>query len=109
MIRVEKGQTYTAHRVRSGVSKAGPWELIAVKGLGGDRREITLYVKNNPSHIREGEPFKVTSIESVQVNALKDEEGNWTRDKMSATVYVETALPVDPVGDLGLDLGGDLL
>lgn len=109
MIRVEKGGVYLAHRVRSGVSKTGPWELIAVKGQGGDRREITLYVKNYPSRIREGEPFRVTGIEAVQVNALKDDEGNWTREKMSADVYVETALPVDPVGDLGLDIGGGLL
>lgn len=103
MIFIERGKAYLAHRVRSGVSEKGPWELITVKGQGYDRREIALYVMNNPSHIEEGDPFRVTDILSVRVNAEKDESGNWTKTKVSAMVYVETALPVDPVGDLGLD------
>lgn len=109
MIRIDKGGIYTAHRVRSGTSSKGDWELIVVKGIGNDKREINLYIMNHPSRIREGEPFKVTEILAVQVNALKDDEGNWTKQKMSADVYVETALPVDPVGDLGLGLGVNLL
>lgn len=108
MVKIEKGGTYRAYRVRSGVSEKGPWELIAIKGDKGDRREMTLYVINYPSNIREFEEFKVTGIESVQVNAEKDVNGEWTRTKVSARVYVETALPCNPFDVLGDDYDGGL-
>ena len=109
MVKIEKGGVYKAHRVRSGTSRKGDWELIAVKGLGDDRREITVYVENHPSHVREGDPFVVTDIVCVTVKAYQDEEGNWTRNKMYINAMVETALPVNPVADLGYDETGGLL
>lgn len=104
MIRIEVGGVYEAKRVRSGTSSKGDWELIVVKpDKKGERREVTLYVDNCPSGIREGDKFRVRYIESVSVNGNKGSNGEWLHDKTSMTVNIDIVEKFDPC-DVDSDL-----
>lgn len=73
-----------AHAVKQGDT----WELIKVKGIGKDRKTVTLWPTNAPTGIKEGDTFRVTSIESFKVASKKDPRGEW-RDEISLNVAVE--------------------
>lgn len=109
MNRIETEGIYRAHRVREGTSAKGFWQLVAVKAEGRDRREITLYIRNAPADIREGEFFRVKEIHAITVNAAKDENGEWTRDRMSADVTIKPIMEEQPIDLETFVPGGDIL
>lgn len=108
MIRIEVGGVYKAHRVRSGTSEKGDWELVAVRAEGKERREVTLFIDNLPSGIKEGDKFRVRYIEAFTVNAQKDARGEWRNDRTSAVVNIDIVEKADPC-DVDFDLPGGLL
>ena len=105
MIKIKVGDVYKAHRVRTGTSAKGDWELVAVRAEGKERREVTLFIDNIPSGLKEGDTFRVRYIESFTVNAQKDQRGEWTKDKMSGEVNIDIVEKADPC-DVDFDLPG---
>lgn len=73
---VEKGMNYTAQRVRSGSSPKGQWELISVVDNRG-KNPITVYVRNMPCGVVEGQKFNVEELFSVKYGFKKDKFEKW--------------------------------
>jgi hypothetical protein len=84
IIKVNGPDPLVAHAVKQGDT----WELIKVKGIGKDRKTVTLWPTNAPTGIKEGDTFRVTAIESFKVASKKDPRGEW-RDEISLNVAVE--------------------
>jgi hypothetical protein len=84
IIKVNGPDPLVAHAVKQGDT----WELIRVKGLGKDRKLVTLWPTNAPTGIKEGDTFRVTSIESFKVASKQDPRGGW-HDEISLNVAVE--------------------
>ena len=83
IIKVNGPDPLVAHAVKRGDT----WELIRVKGIK-DRKLVTLWPTNAPTGIKEGDTFRVTSIESFKVSSKKDPRGLW-HDEISLNVAVE--------------------
>lgn len=88
MVELKIGETYEAHRVRSGSNDRGLWELISVRDAGKSRKAITIWPDNKPSGVKEGGKFRVKVITSVKNSARQDPKGGW-RDDVSITAEVE--------------------
>jgi len=84
IIKVNGPDPLVAHSVKQGDT----WELIKVKGIGKDRKLVTLWPTNAPTGIKEGDTFRVTNIASFKVASKKDNRGEW-RDEISLNVAVE--------------------
>lgn len=84
IIKVNGPDPLVAHSVKKGDT----WELIKVKGIGKDRKTVTLWPTNAPTGIKEGDTFRVTAIESFKVASKKDPRGEW-HDEISLNVAVE--------------------
>lgn len=72
------GKQYKAFRHRTGSSRIGEWELITTFDDAG-RNEITIYVNNRPSQVKEGKEFTLGMINSIRVGFKKDRNGNWKK------------------------------
>ena len=77
-----------ANKVSSGGNGGRSWELIKIKGIGKDRKTVTLWPTDAPSGIKEGDTFRVTKILSVKYASKQDQRGEW-RDEVSLNVAVE--------------------
>ena len=77
-----------ADKVKSGGNGGRSWEFIKIKGIGKDRKTVTLWPTNTPSGIKEGDTFRVTSIASFKVASKQDHRGEW-HDEISLNVAVE--------------------
>lgn len=77
-----------ADKVKSGGNGGRSWEFIKVKGIGKDRKTVTLWPTDAPSGIKEGDSFRVTKILSVKYASKQDQRGEW-RDEVSLNVAVE--------------------
>ena len=102
MIRVEKGNVYSAFRFRSGVSERGRWEIIMVRETGPSKQEMTIVPAEVPSGVAEGGQFKIKEIHRVDRKKKKDAEGKWTLTDVCITASIEPM----KVGEVNLD--GDL-
>jgi len=89
IIKVNGPDPLVAHAVKQG----NTWELIRVKGIGKDRKLVTLWPTNAPTGIKEGDTFRVTSIESFKVASKQDPRGGW-HDEISLNVAVEKVGPM---------------
>ena len=76
MTSVRQGGNCTAKRCRSGVSSKGPWELITFSDNNG-RNEITIWVKNSPSGVTEGQQFHIDDIIEVKFGMKKNNNDRW--------------------------------
>lgn len=79
MISVKTDSVYTAARKISGSSDKGDWVLLKVLDENG-RNGISLFARNLPCEINEGEPFKVEKIYSVSSKNKQDKNGVWRTD-----------------------------
>lgn len=95
MIKIEEGGTYKAARFRSGKTDKGYWELLTVKADKGKGQTITLFPKNLPTNMYEGNEFIVKKIHSVKLKSAKDSNGEWTRQDVSIDCDIERIQPVD--------------
>jgi len=77
-----------ADKVKSGVKSGRSWEFIKIKGIGKDRKTVTLWPTNAPTGIKEGDTFRVTNIASFKVASKQAPNGDW-RDEISLNVDVE--------------------
>lgn len=102
MIRVERGNVYTAFRYRSGISDKGRWEVIMVRESGPSKQEMTIFPANLPSGVSEGAKFKVKDILSVTRKKRKDAEGKWTMTDVCILANVEL------MNSEEINLNGDL-
>lgn len=88
MLKLEKGNTYTASRVRSGSGSRGDWELVVIRPEGKARQEITIFPTNVPCGVKEGDVFSVKEISAVSVKRSKNAEGVWSGDKTSVDAVI---------------------
>jgi len=72
-----EGEIYFAHKIWTGLSNVGPYEIIQVRAAGKRQPTIGLSVMNVPSGITHRGAFRVERIHSVLVRNSKDEHGNW--------------------------------
>jgi hypothetical protein len=93
MVRIQKGLTYTAKMVRSGVSSRGDWELIKVSDERG-RRDITIWPENKPSGVQDGGQFVVEEITEVSYGARKRND-KWVEDVGVSAIVRPTSTPKD--------------
>lgn len=77
-----------ADKVKSGGNADRHWEFIKIRGLGKDRKTVTLWPTDAPSGIKEGDSFRVTKILSFKVMSKQDPRGEW-HDEISLNVAVE--------------------
>lgn len=77
-----------ADKVKSGGNADRHWEFIKIRGLGKDRKTVTLWPTDAPSGIKEGDSFRVTKILSFKVMSKQDQRGEW-HDEISLNVAVE--------------------
>lgn len=76
MTSVRQGGNFTAKRCRSGVSSRGAWELITFSDNNG-RNEITIWVMNTPSGVKEGQQFHIDDIIEVKFGMKKNTNDRW--------------------------------
>ena len=97
------GKCYKAYRHRSGTSPKGNWELITSFDDAG-RNQVTIFVKNQPSQINEGDTFKLGMIYSIRVGFKKDRNGAWEKViSLDADVFppdYKIALCDDPFSEI---------
>ena len=74
--------------VAESVKSSNDWELIKIKGSGGDKKTVALFPSNFPTGIQAGDSFRVTEIEGFKYSSKKDARGIW-RDNISLTVKAE--------------------
>lgn len=77
MTELQEGKVYTALRVRSGANDAhGHWELIAVRDSKG-KNEVTIYTRNIPSGVKEGQKFNLERIHRLKFGYKQDRDNRW--------------------------------
>lgn len=76
MNRITAGKVFTAARQRSGSGSKGKWELLVTQDEQGSN-DITIFVGNMPSNVREGGQFRIERIISVSSAKRQDGEGKW--------------------------------
>lgn len=76
MNRITAGKIFTAARQRSGSGSKGKWELLVTQDEQGSN-DITIFVGNMPSNVREGGQFRIERIISVSSSKRQDGEGRW--------------------------------
>lgn len=67
MVNMTVDNVYVAEKVRSGMNKQGPWELIMLKGEGNDKSFIKIFPDRVPSGVKEGGKFRVQYVNSVSL------------------------------------------
>lgn len=91
MNKVEAGNIYTAAKQRSGETQRGAWELIAVTNERG-KEEVTIFTRNIPSGVVEGQQFLVKEIHSATFRFRKDQNERWQPNiSIEATVQPITS------------------
>lgn len=100
MIKLNRGGVYTAHRVRSGTSGRGDWELIVTKAEGKGRQSLTIFPSNLPTGIREGGTFVVDDISEVEIKATKNKDGTFGKDVTNVIAVVKPCADLDGIDDL---------
>lgn len=67
MVNLIVDNTYVAAKVRSGMNKQGPWEMIMLAGEGNDKSVIKVFPDRVPSGVKEGGKFRVQYVNSVSI------------------------------------------
>ena len=93
IVNPKNSEPLVADKVRSGGNGGRSWEFIKIKGIGKDRKTVTLWPTNAPSGIKEGDTFRVTKILSFKVASKQDPRGEW-HDEISLNVSVEKVGPM---------------
>lgn len=78
MNKLQTGESYTAVKAESGKSRIRDWEMLLTKDANG-KNDIAIFVHNIPSHINEGDTFRINKILSVSNGFRKGEEDKWTQ------------------------------
>lgn len=76
MITIKEGGVYKASKIMSGSTEKGDWELISVTDESG-KNSVSLFAKNIPSGVSEGQNFRVERICSVTSKNKQDKNGVW--------------------------------
>ena len=99
MIQVLKGEIYRACRAKSGSNDRGSWELVAIADEKNSKRTMTLFVRNGPTGIREGQMFRVTDIVEVKYGWKRDQDQQWKPDVTLGVNIEPIASEIDEVDD----------
>lgn len=76
MNKLQTGENYTAVKAESGKSRIRDWEMLLTRDANG-KNNIAIFVKNIPSHINEGDTFRLDKIISVSLGFRKGEGDKW--------------------------------
>lgn len=70
MNKLQTGESYTAVKAESGKSRIRDWEMLLTRDANG-KNNIAIIVKNIPSHINEGDTFRLDKIISVTTSKAR--------------------------------------
>lgn len=101
MNELKKGENYTARLVRSGTSSRGAWEIITTSDKK-QKMDISVFPRNVPSGVKEGQKFNLVEICSVKNGMRKDKNDRW-----QPSVSIEAVVnPIESEFDTGLTGSG---